>query len=39
MTDKTLRFVNFLLDTTIYFALLIGFLLIFKNQIDEKYVK
>lgn len=39
MTGKTLRFINFLLDTAIYFAFLIVFLMIFKNVIGQENVK
>jgi len=39
MTGKTLRFINFLLDSVFYFIILIIFLLIFKNVIDQKFVK
>jgi uncharacterized RDD family membrane protein YckC len=39
MTGKILRLVNFLLDTAIYFVLLIVSLQIFKNIIDIENVK
>ncbi len=39
MTGKTLRLANFLLDTLIYFILLLLFLNLFKSIIDIKYAK
>jgi len=39
MGGKSLRFINFLLDSAIFFALLIIFWLIFKNVINREYVK
>lgn len=39
MTGKILRLVNFLLDTVIYFVLLIVCMQIFKNTIDIENVK
>ena len=39
MTGKTLQFINFLLDTIFYFIIMIIFLMIFKNVINEKNVK
>lgn len=39
MTGKTLRLVNFLLDTIIYFVLILTFILLFKNNIPREDVK
>lgn len=39
MTGQTLRVVNFLLDTSIYFAVLVILILIFKDFIPLEYVK
>lgn len=39
MTGKTLRFVNFLLDTAFYFAFVVAFLMVFKNSIEQEKVK
>ena len=39
MTGKILRLVNFLMDTVIYFVLLIVCMQIFKNTIDIENVK
>ena len=39
MVGTPLRFINFLLDTLIYFALLVIFLLLFRNIIEVQNVK
>jgi len=39
MNGRTLRFVNFLLDSIAFFILLVIFLWIFKNQIERENVK
>jgi len=39
MTGKALRFVNFLLDTSIFFILLILFMMVFKNTIASENMK
>lgn len=39
MINKTLRFVNFIIDTGIYLILMILFLMIFRNLIKEENVK
>ena len=39
MTKSTVRFINFLFDTGIYFLFLIGLLLLLKNTIDKEDVK
>jgi len=39
MTSRTLRFVNFLLDTTIYLAFVLIFFLSFRNVITKENVK
>jgi len=39
MNGKTLRFINFLLDTAIYFLFMLIFLLVFKNNIAQEKVK
>jgi uncharacterized RDD family membrane protein YckC len=39
MTGKTLRLVNFLLDTAIYFAFMVAFLMVFTNAIEQEKVK
>jgi len=39
MKGKTLRIVNFLLDTGIYLTLMITFFMIFRNVIDKENVK
>jgi uncharacterized RDD family membrane protein YckC len=39
MKGRTLRFINFLIDTAIYFFLLIIFLLIFRDAIPKESVK
>ncbi|GET34555.1 hypothetical protein PbJCM13498_34180 [Prolixibacter bellariivorans] len=39
MTGKTLRLVNFLLDTIIYLILVVVFILLFKNSIPKEDVK
>jgi len=39
MTGKTLRLVNFLLDTIVYFILILIFILLFKNSIAKEEVK
>ena len=39
MNRKTLRFINFLLDIVIFFAILIIFLMVFKNVIAKENVK
>ncbi len=39
MTGKILRFVNFLLDTTFYFAFMFAFLMVFKNSIEQVNIK
>lgn len=39
MTGKTLRLVNFLLDTAIYFAFMIVFLLVFNKSIEQDKIK
>jgi uncharacterized RDD family membrane protein YckC len=39
MNGRTLRFVNFLLDSVAFFILLVAFLWIFKNQIARENVK
>jgi len=39
IAGQTLRFVNFLLDTSIYFVIILGFILIFKDVINKENVK
>lgn len=39
MSGKRLRFINFLLDTAVYFSLLIIFLMVFKDFIPKENVK
>lgn len=39
MTGKTLRLVNFLVDTVIYFAILVVFLMVFKNVVRQDSIK
>jgi len=39
MTGRTLRFINFLLDTAIYLVLMIAFLMTFRNVIEQENVK
>lgn len=39
MTGKTLRLVNFLIDTAIYIAFMLVFLLVFRNEIEQEKVK
>lgn len=39
MTSRTLRFINFLLDTTIYLAFVLIFFLSFRNVIAKENVK
>jgi len=39
MKGKTLRFINFLLDTAIYFLFMLVLLLVFKNSIAQEKVK
>ena len=39
IAGQTQRFVNFLLDTSIYFIIILGFLLIFKDIINKEDVK
>ena len=39
IAGQTRRFVNFLLDTSIYFIIILGFLLIFKDVINKEDVK
>jgi uncharacterized RDD family membrane protein YckC len=39
MVGKKIRFVNFLLDTSVYFAFILVFLLIFKRVIHKEDVK
>lgn len=39
MNGRTLRFINFLIDSIIFFALLIIILLLFKNVIAQENVK
>ena len=39
MTGKTLRFVNFLLDSGIFFMLLVLFMLAFRNRIASENMK
>ena len=39
MTGKTIRLINFLLDTAIYFAFMIAFIFVFKNIIAREYIK
>lgn len=39
MTGKILRLVNFLLDTAFYFAFIVAFLMVFKNEIEQENIK
>ena len=39
MKGKTLRFVNFLLDTAIYLSMMIAFFMIFRNTIGKENVR
>ena len=39
MTGKTLRLVNFLLDSIIYFILMLVFILLFKNSVAQEDIK
>jgi uncharacterized RDD family membrane protein YckC len=39
MTGKTLRLINFLLDSAIYFAFMIIFLMVFRNVIKQNNIK
>jgi len=39
MIGKTLRLINFLVDTVIYFAILLIFLMVFKNIIRQDNIK
>lgn len=39
MTGKTLRFANFILDTAIYFLLVVFILIILRNSIEQEKVK
>jgi len=39
MTGKTLRLVNFLVDSLIYFAFMVVFLMVFKNTIEQNKIK
>jgi len=39
MTGKTLRLINFLIDTAIYFVFMIVFIILFKNEIAQENVK
>jgi uncharacterized RDD family membrane protein YckC len=39
MTGKTLRFINFLLDSGIFFLLLVLFIVVFKNVIAIEHMK
>lgn len=39
MVGRTLRFVNFLLDTTIYFTIILSFLMIFNGVVNKEDVK
>ena len=39
MVGQKIRFMNFLLDSIIYFIIILGFLLIFNSVINREYVK
>lgn len=39
MTGKTLRFINFLLDTAIYMGLMIVFMLVFRDTVAQEDIK
>jgi uncharacterized RDD family membrane protein YckC len=39
MDGKTLRFINFLIDTAIYITIMISFIVIFGNMIEKKNIK
>ena len=39
MTGKTLRFINFLLDTIIYLIITLAFILVFKDRLPREDVK
>lgn len=39
MTGKTLRLINFLIDSSIYFGIITIFIIIFKNEIGQENIK